>query len=71
MFNALEKVGIATVGTAAMFTIADKAGMLPGFFQPTTMDKTGDVAQQRRNSFMAGIITGGIVTAAVLAIWKR
>lgn len=86
MFNALEKVALATAGTTVAFLAADHLKVLPGFFQPSStagmlsedanvqkamLAAAPDNAQQRVNSFAAGIITGGIVTGIVLAIWKR
>jgi hypothetical protein len=82
MFNAIEKVAIATVGTTAAFIAANKLQALPGYFMaPPTPGVSGDAnamriaqednRQQRVNSFAAGIIAGGVATGIVLAIWRK
>ncbi len=66
MFGAIEKVAIATGGTAAAFIAADKLDALPGYFAGRT-----DEAQQRRNSFVAGVVAGGVVASIVLLAWRN
>lgn len=71
MFGAIQKVAIATGGTALAFAAADKLGFLPGYFVATgSSPALQDEAQQRRNSFIAGAVTGGIVTSIVLLAWR-